>query len=204
MLDGNLRTAVDRALIPIGHVLQRIGITADVVTVIGIAMSGGAAVAIGRGNLLLGFILLILTGIPDALDGAVAKAAGTSSKRGAFFDSVSDRLTDALLFGGLTWHYVSTRPGHLMILPVAVMASAQIISYQRAKAELLGYEAKGGVMERAERFIVLALGLLLSVIIGDDALLVVLWIMLALTLVTAIQRFIKVWIQATAEQKNEI
>ena len=59
-------------------------------------------------------------------------------------------------------------------------------------------------MERAERFIVLALGLLLSVIIGDDALLVVLWIMLALTLVTAIQRFIKVWIQATAEQKNEI
>ena len=90
MLDGNLRTAVDRALIPIGRVLQRIGITADVVTVIGIAMSGGAAVAIGRGNLLLGFILLILTGIPDALDGAVAKAAGTSSKRGAFFDSVSD------------------------------------------------------------------------------------------------------------------
>ena len=204
MLDGNLRTAVDRALIPIGRVLQRIGITADVVTVIGIAMSGGAAVAIGRGNLLLGFILLILTGIPDALDGAVAKAAGTSSKRGAFFDSDSDRLTDALLFGGLTWHYASTRPGHLMMLPVAVMASAQIISYQRAKAELLGYEAKGGVMERAERFIVLALGLLLSVIIGDDALLVVLWIMLALTLVTAIQRFIKVWIQATAEQKNEI
>jgi len=204
MLDGNLRTAVDRALIPIGRVLQRIGITADVVTVIGIAMSGAAAVAIGRGNLLLGFILLILTGIPDALDGAVAKAAGTSSKRGAFFDSVSDRLTDALLFGGLTWHYASTRPGHLMMLPVAVMASAQIISYQRAKAELLGYEAKGGVMERAERFIVLALGLLLSVIIGDDALLVVLWIMLALTLVTAIQRFIKVWIQATAEQKNEI
>ena len=203
MLDGNLRTAVDRALIPIGRALQRIGITADVVTVIGIVMSGAAAVAIGRGNLLLGFILLILTGIPDALDGAVAKAAGTSSKRGAFFDSVSDRLTDALLFGGLTWHYASTRPGHLMMLPVAVMASAQIISYQRAKAELLGYEAKGGVMERAERFIVLALGLLLSVIIGDDALLVVLWIMLALTLVTAIQRFIKVWIQATAEQRNE-
>ena len=131
MLDGNLRTAVDRALIPIGRALQRIGITADVVTVIGIVMSGAAAVAIGRGNLLLGFILLILTGIPDALDGAVAKAAGTSSKRGAFFDSVSDRLTDALLFGGLTWHYASTRPGHLMMLPVAVMASAQIISYQR-------------------------------------------------------------------------
>jgi len=204
MLDGNLRTAVDRALIPIGRGLQRIGVTADVVTIIGIAMSGAAAIAIGRGSLLLGFILLILTGIPDALDGAVAKAAGTSSKRGAFFDSVSDRLTDALLFGGIAWHYASTQPGHLMMLPVAVMASAQIISYQRAKAELLGYEAKGGVMERAERFIVLALGLLLSVLIGEDALLVVLWIMLALTLITAIQRFIKVWLQATAEQKEAL
>ena len=90
MLDGNLRTAVDRILVPIGRGLQRIGVTADVVTIVGIAMSGAAAVAIGRGSLLLGFILLILTGIPDALDGAVAKAAGTSSKRGAFFDSVSD------------------------------------------------------------------------------------------------------------------
>ena len=100
MLDGNWREVVDRGLVPIGQSLQRTGISADVVTVVGIFMAGGASVAIGMGNLRLGFLLLVLTGVPDALDGAVAKAGGTASSRGAYFDSVADRLTDALLFGG--------------------------------------------------------------------------------------------------------
>ncbi len=97
MFDGNWRGTVDRALVPIGASLRRTGISADVITVTGIVMAGAAAVAIGTGNLSLGLLFLILTGVPDALDGAVAKASGTASVRGAFFDSVSDRLTDALL-----------------------------------------------------------------------------------------------------------
>ena len=113
MFDGHWRSPIERGLAPIGESLRNAGITADVITIIGIAMAGGAAVAIGTGNLRLGLLLLILTGVPDALDGAVAKASGLSSKRGAFFDSVSDRLTDALLFGGIAWHFASTRPGHL-------------------------------------------------------------------------------------------
>ncbi len=196
MLDGTWRGAVDRGLTPIGESLRRTGISADVITVIGILMSGAAAVAIGLGNLRFGFLFLVLTGVPDALDGAVAKASGTASKRGAFFDSVSDRLTDALLFGGLAWHYAETQPGHIMMLPVAVMAAAMLISYQRAKAELLGYDAKGGLMERAERFIVLGIGLLFS-----EILLATLWVMLLLTLFTAGQRFAKVWKQASAERE---
>jgi len=158
-------------------------------------MAGGAAVAIGTGNLRLGLLLLILTGVPDALDGAVAKASGLSSKRGAFFDSVSDRLTDSLLFGGVACHFASTRPGHLVMLPVALMAVAMLISYQRAKAESLGYDAKGGLMERAERFIMLGFGLLFS-----ELLVGVLWVMFALSAITAGQRFVKVWRQASRER----
>ncbi|MEE1523091.1 MAG: CDP-alcohol phosphatidyltransferase family protein, partial [Acidimicrobiales bacterium] len=89
MLDGNWRAVVDRGLTPIGRSLRRTGISADVITVIGIVMATGAAVSIGLGYLRLGFLMLVLTGIPDALDGAVAKASGTSSNRGAFFDSVA-------------------------------------------------------------------------------------------------------------------
>ncbi|NNE74501.1 MAG: CDP-alcohol phosphatidyltransferase family protein [Acidimicrobiales bacterium] len=192
MFDGNWRTAVDRGLTPIGASLQRTGISADQVTVVGIAMATAAAVAIGSGNLRLGLLFLILTGVPDALDGAVAKASGTSSVRGAYLDSVSDRLTDALLFGGVAWHLASTEDSHIMMLPVALMAIAMLVSYQRAKAESLGFDAKGGIMERAERFIVLGFGLLF-----DEILIWVLWVMLALTVVTAIQRFVKVWRQAT-------
>jgi CDP-diacylglycerol---glycerol-3-phosphate 3-phosphatidyltransferase len=195
MFDGNWRTAVDRGLTPVGVSLRRTGISADVITVIGIAMAAIAAVTIGAGYLRVGFLFLVLTGVPDALDGAVARASGQGSTRGAFFDSVSDRLTDALLFGGVAWYLASTEPGRIMMLPVAVMAAAMLISYQRAKAESLGFDAKGGIMERAERFIVLGFGLLFS-----ELLIPVLWVMLVLTAFTAGQRFVKVWRQASADR----
>ncbi len=194
MFDGNFRKGVDKILDPIGVLLSRIGVTANALTATGIVIAGIGSVFIGQGRLFLGFIFLILTGLPDALDGAVAKASGTSSVRGAFLDSVSDRVTDILLFCGIAWYLASNEPGRIMMLPVAVMGAAMLISYQRAKAESLGFDAKGGIMERAERFIVLALGLLIS-----DILIPVLWVMLILTLITAIQRFIKVWNQATSQ-----
>ena len=195
MFDGNWRTTVDKGLLPIGHSLRRAGISADVITITGIAMATVAALTIGAGYLRVGFLFLLLTGIPDALDGAVARASGTGSDRGAFFDSVSDRLTDALLFGGVAWYLASNEPGRIMMLPVAIMALAMFISYQRAKAESLGFDAKGGLMERAERIIVLALALLFS-----ELLIAILWVMLVLTAITAGQRFVKVWRQASQDR----
>jgi len=193
MFDGNWRGAVDRGLEPIGQSLRRTGITADMVTLMGVIMATIAAVAIATGNLRLGLLFLILTGVPDALDGAVAKASGTAGVRGAYLDSVADRFTDALLFGGVAWYLADTEDSMIMMLPVAIMATAMLISYQRAKAESLNFDAKGGIMERAERFIVLGFGLLFS-----ELLIPVLWVMFVLTAVTAIQRFVKVWRQATA------
>jgi len=197
LLDGNWRNIVDRGLSPIGKNLHKAGITADVVTVIGILMAVAACISVAFGSLLLGFFLLVMTGISDALDGPVAKASGAASLRGAFFDSVSDRLTDALLLGGIAWFLIGDRPGYTVMLPISVMFVSLLISYQRAKAESLGLEAKGGLMERAERFIVLAIGLLFS-----EALIVILWIMLVLSTFTALQRFVKVWKQASAVRET--
>jgi CDP-diacylglycerol--glycerol-3-phosphate 3-phosphatidyltransferase len=192
MFDGHWRAPVEKGLAPIGQSLRKAGVTADAITIAGIVMAAAAAVAIGAGELRVGLLLLVLTGVPDALDGAVAKASGTSSLRGAYFDSVADRLTDGLLFGGVAWYLASTHTGRIMMLPVAIMGCAMLISYQRAKAESLGFSAKGGLMERAERFIVLGVGLLFSEILVG-----VLWVMFALTAFTAVQRFVKVWRQAS-------
>ncbi len=191
MFDGNWRSAVNRGLDPIGAVLGRLGVNADGVTSFGIIMAAVAAVVIGRGQLILGLIFLILAGLSDALDGPIAKASGTSSVRGAFFDSVSDRVCDALIFGGLAWYLGSTEPGRIFMLPVALMGVASLVSYQRAKAESLGLDAKGGLMERAERFVVLGAALAFSFV-----LIPVLWAMLGLTIATAVHRFAKVWRQA--------
>jgi CDP-diacylglycerol--glycerol-3-phosphate 3-phosphatidyltransferase len=169
-------------------------VTADQFTALGLAMAAATAVVIGSGRLRLGLVLLIASAVPDLLDGAVAKASGTASPRGAFFDSVADRVTDSLVLGGIAWHLAATEPGgRIMLLPMAVLGTSTLISYQRAKAEGLGYSAKGGLMERAERIAALCLGLLVP-----SLLVPILWVMLALTSLTAVQRFVKVWRQADA------
>jgi CDP-diacylglycerol--glycerol-3-phosphate 3-phosphatidyltransferase len=191
MFDGKFRAPVDRAVKPIGNGLRRTGLTPDHLTIAGLIVACGAAVSIGVGQLKIGLLLVVLAALPDLFDGALAKASNTSSQRGAFFDSVVDRVTDATLYGGVAWYLASTHSAHTAILPMAVMGMSSVISYQRAKAESLGLDAKGGLMERAERIIALCLGLLFSIL-----LIPVLWLTLALTIVTAIQRFAKVWKQA--------
>jgi CDP-diacylglycerol--glycerol-3-phosphate 3-phosphatidyltransferase len=191
MFDGHLRSSVDKAVKPLGDGLRRTRMTPDHLTIAGMVIAIGAAVAIGAGYLALGLLLVILAALPDLLDGALAKASNTSSQRGAFFDSVVDRVTDALLFGGVAWYFTSEHSARIALLPVAVSAVSQVISYERAKAEALGLSAKGGLMERAERIILLCLGLLFP-----PLLLPIMWLMLVLTSITAIQRFVKVWRQA--------
>lgn len=192
MFDKRLRPSVERKLRPVGANLRKSGISADHLTLLGLVMGVGASVAIANGALRVGFLLLIFTAIPDVLDGAVAKASGTASPRGAFFDSVADRVVDALLLGGVAWYLENTHPGHIAMLPLAVLGTSLVISYERAKAESLGFDARGGLMERAERIGALGLGLLF-----EGLLIPILWLMLVLTTFTAVQRFLRVWGQAT-------
>jgi CDP-diacylglycerol--glycerol-3-phosphate 3-phosphatidyltransferase len=192
LFDGRFRASVDKGVKPFGTALNRTGLSPDHLTALGLFMAVPAAIAIGTGRLFLGLVLLAASAVPDLLDGALAKASGTSSKRGAFFDSVADRVTDALILGGLGWYLQTQRHGHAALLPFAILAASSLISYERAKAESLGFSAKGGLMERAERIVLLCIGLFAPVILVP-----LLWTMLALTLVTAGQRFVKVWRQAT-------
>ncbi|MFZ9697719.1 MAG: CDP-alcohol phosphatidyltransferase family protein, partial [Ilumatobacteraceae bacterium] len=112
MFDGNWKTQVERAVRPMGESLRRAGVTPDVLTVVGLLLAVAAAVAVGMGALRVGLLLVILAALPDLLDGAVAKAGNLSSQRGAFFDSVIDRVTDGFLLGGIGWFLVSRDGGH--------------------------------------------------------------------------------------------
>jgi len=183
---------MEAGLRPVGSSLQRTGITADQLTLVGLCMAVATAVAIGAGELRLGLVFLALSSVPDMLDGAVAKASGTASPRGAFFDSVCDRASDAFVLGGVAWYLASAEGPHTSMLAFAVLACSSLISYQRARAEALGYTARGGLMERAERIVMLGFGLAFPAILVP-----LLWAMLALTGFTVVQRFVKVWRQAT-------
>ena len=199
MFDGRFRHGVDKRTGPVAALVRRTGLAADHLTGLGLVLAVAAAVTIGSGRLLLGLVVFVLSAIPDLLDGPVAKASGTSSVRGAFFDSTADRVTDALILGGIAWHLQEAEGGHWAMLPFAVLAVSTLVSYQRAKAESLGFDAKGGLMERAERILALCLGLLVPFLLVP-----VLWVMLALTGLTAVQRFAKVWRQASVARVSEL
>lgn len=195
MLDGRWRHAVDRTTRPVGSALVRLHVTADVLTGVGLLMSAVTAVVVASGHLIWGVVMLFPTGLPDLFDGPVAKASGTASVRGAFFDSVADRVSDALVLGGVAWYLVVRHHGTAAVLPLAILAVTQLISYQRAKAELLGLAAKGGLMERAERFVMLGVCFLAGAL-WPVAFVPVLWAYLGLISATAVGRFVRVWQEA--------
>ncbi|MGH9100079.1 MAG: CDP-alcohol phosphatidyltransferase family protein [Acidimicrobiales bacterium] len=193
MFDGHWRQGVDRFTGPVGRRLVRLGVTADILTTSGLVFAVATAVVVATGHLLIGIPLLAITGFHDLFDGPVAKAAGTASVRGALFDSVMDRVADAVVMTGVAWYLVSARDGELALLPLAVLGAASLVSYVRAKSESLGLPVTnggvfGGLMERAERMILLGAGFL------EPWLLVpVLWALLGLTMLTAIARFVTAW-----------
>src|SRR3954465_1160444 len=138
MFDGRFRAPIDKAIRPVGALLRRTGLSPDHLTVLGVLVAVGAAFAIANGELYLGFVLVILAAIPDLLDGALAKASNQASQRGAFFDSVIDRLTAPIIFAGVAFYYVDGKHPRLAMIPFGILGLSLIISYQRAKAESLG------------------------------------------------------------------
>lgn len=188
MFDGKFRQGVDATTAPVGRWLVRTGISADVITLAGLLFAVTTAWAIGAGYHWLPIVLLTTAGFLDLLDGAVAKASQRASQRGAFYDSVVDRVSDAVLMGGVAYYLTAHHRGELVLLPIAILTSTFLISYERSKAESLGLSAKGGLMERAERLILLGVALISSAIFVP-----VLWLMLGLTTMTAAGRFWRVW-----------
>jgi CDP-diacylglycerol--glycerol-3-phosphate 3-phosphatidyltransferase len=191
VFDARFRTAVDWAVRPAGRALRRTGLSPDHLTALGVAMSVPAAWAIASGHLVVGLLVYIGSALPDLFDGSLAKASGRTSRRGAFFDSVGDRVSDTVVLAGMAWYAQDRFGGHAALVPLAVLGASQLVSYIRAKADALGIDARGGLMERGER----VLALCFAIKFPAD-MLWLLWLVLALSLVTAAQRFVTVWRQA--------
>ncbi|HYA44494.1 MAG TPA: CDP-alcohol phosphatidyltransferase family protein, partial [Acidimicrobiales bacterium] len=191
MFDARFRTAVDRVVSPAGQALRRTGLSPDHLTAAGILLAIPAAWAIAAGHLLVGMLIFIGSALPDLFDGSLAKASGRASARGAFFDSVGDRVSDSVVLAGFAWYAQSRFHGHAALVPLAVLGASQLVSYIRAKADTLGIDARNGLMERGERVLVLCFALKFS---AD--MLQLLWLIFALSMITAAQRFVRVWQQA--------
>ena len=181
---------------PIGRSLARGGVSPDVVTVCGVILQVVASVLIIDGRLLVAGLVATAAGLADVADGAVAKARGRAGRWGAFLDSTTDRLSDALMFGSIAWLYgvdpdVAARDEPwVAAIALGTLVASFLVSYAKARAESLGYECNVGIAERAERLIIVILGLLLDIVP------VALIVLAVLAVVTLFQRIVHVRRQA--------
>ncbi len=165
---------------PVGRWLAVTPLSPNVVTLIGVAIQAGVAVAIIDGRLLLAGLVAIAGGLADGLDGALARARGISSKYGAFLDSTTDRLSDALQFVTVAWLNGMTPdvPDHstrlVAALALVALVASFLVSYVKARAEAVGYDCNVGIAERAERIIIIVVALIFDVVAWGVAILAVL------------------------------
>lgn len=157
-LQAIFRRLVERLMQP----LVRSGITPNMVTVVGLLLSGLTALVLAGGHFVAGGLLVLFSGAFDMLDGGLARARGGGSKFGAFFDSTLDRLSEGVIYLGLLyWFTVTQRPLSAVLIYLVVLGSL-LISYSRARAEGLGLECKVGLLARPERVILLGLALIVD------------------------------------------
>lgn len=158
-----LRYIFRKPLERIGTFLHKLGIKPNFITFLGVVGVFVGAVFVGLGELLLGGIILIVMSGVDVLDGAVARAGGEPEDFGAFVDSVSDRYSELIIFGSLMWYFVEVGNYTMAVVTFVAASGSVLVSYTRARAQSLGFEAKIGIMSRFVRLMALLPTIALSV-----------------------------------------
>lgn len=170
-ISNDSRDRVKHAFEPIALAMGRLGLTPDALTLIGFAVTIGAAFILSQGLWLLGGLVVFVGGVFDMFDGTLARATGRASRLGAFMDSVFDRWGEAFVYFGLTAGLLAAGWADAPLYAVAAMGAAFMVSYARARAESLGFSpgrgmAAVGIMPREVRLVVLTMGLVFGGLFG--------------------------------------
>jgi CDP-diacylglycerol--glycerol-3-phosphate 3-phosphatidyltransferase len=190
VLNAKIRTAWDKTMRPVGTVVGRSGITPNGVTLLGLGVQVVVAYLIVTDRLVAAGFVMVVAALLDTVDGAVAKAQGAASPYGALLDSTTDRLSDALVFLPVAWLYLAgARADQDWVGVVALVAfvASFLVSYIKARAEGLGVECNVGLIERAERLILMMFALAFNAILPA-----ILLLLTVATIVTFFQRLIYV------------
>lgn len=156
-----LKPTFERLMEPLVNLLYKLGTTPNLITLLGLLLVATGSLFLYLGQSLISFIFLLLGALCDAIDGSLARRIGKNSPFGAFFDSLIDRVSDALPFMAVA---LSSEDKILSFLSMLAILFSYTVSYARARAEGLGFDLKVGAFERPERWIVLLLGIALDMI----------------------------------------
>jgi len=188
------KSAARRITEPLKTILVKSRLTPNTLTWLALAISLIAAGTIATKHLLIGGFLVLLSGLFDLLDGMLARLTNQSTRFGALLDSTFDRISDAVLLLGVLVLYLLNRDTIGIVLVFLALVGAFLTSYLRARAEGLGINCPVGLFTRAERVIILALGLLLNPLC-KFSISIALALLVVLGFATVVQRFVYVWQQ---------
>lgn len=191
-----LRARFKGVVNPVAAFFVRLGLTPDWMTLLGLLINGVGAYFIAVGQVSLGGLFILLAGPFDALDGAMARLTGKQNKFGAFLDSVTDRYSELLIFGGLLFYYIQQQDLLACLLVYLAAVGSLMVSYTRARAQSIGLEAKVGVFSRVERLLVLIPCLIFN------RPLIALWAIAILANFTAVQRVLHVQKETRAKPNS--
>ncbi|MCH7998774.1 MAG: CDP-alcohol phosphatidyltransferase family protein [Chloroflexi bacterium] len=175
---------------PIVGALARVGVTPNMLTLAGVLGNAGAAFLAARGDFLPAGIVMLAASSLDMLDGALARATGKATRFGSVFDAVMDRVSEAAVLFGLLYYFSDRGGREEELLIFAAVTASFLVSYTRARAEIVDIPLREGLFGRAERVLLLAIGLMI------DQATVALWILAIAAGATAIQRLALVWLRA--------
>ena len=179
---------------PIAVFFNRLGIMPNTITILGLIGNAVGSYFLARGNMTIGGIFILAMGPVDSLDGTMARLRGEPSQFGAFVDSVTDRYSELLIFGGLIWHFLQKGDWIMIAVTYLAAAGSVLVSYVRARGQSVGYDTKAGLLSRFERYLVLVPSLILNIP----------WLGLGIIAVfaniTALQRILDVRRQANKQQ----
>jgi CDP-diacylglycerol---glycerol-3-phosphate 3-phosphatidyltransferase len=184
-----------RSFAPMISALRWLRITPNEVTVAGTVLNMAAAALVVTNHLIYAGIVFLVAGCFDMLDGALARLAQKVTPFGAFLDSTLDRVSEGVVFAGIAYLLAVDGRSIDVALVVLALLGSILVSYTRARAESLDLECKVGLMSRPERIVLIAIGLFF------DVLPYVIYLMLALTAFTVIQRVVHTYRQL-AKQKE--
>lgn len=186
MIELRVRHRVEKLTDPLGRFLGRLGFTPASLTILGLLMTLAGAVVLAVVNVVAGAWIIVGGSAIDSLDGAVARATGRASDRGAVLDSVADRVGETAMWASLAYAIDERLAA---VLCVVALGGALLTSYLRAKAESVGVEGRGGLFGRAERVIIFGVGLTFGWALP------MLWLTVIGTWITVGQRFAITWRQ---------
>ena len=193
LLPESIQNTFFSLLTPLVKVLTRWGVHPNTLTLTGLIITCMASVALFKGSLRTGGVLILLGGLCDSLDGNLARATGKATRSGALLDSVIDRYSEFVMFLGIAAYFITMKNYLILAVTFIALCGSIMVSYTRARAESLGFESKAGMMQRAERIVCLGTGALIHPI----AFKLSVWLVAILANITALKR-----LRHSAKQEN--